>query len=107
MFFALSKIIGFFVLPSNFVVLLGIAGTVLLFTRFALSCRRLVVASFALLLLIGMLPLGSALVYVLENRFSPWDPARGAPEGIIVLGGAIDPDLSLVHGETALNDSAE
>src|SRR5215469_11110570 len=79
MFFVLSKTIGFFVLPSNFV----------------------------LLLLIGVFPLGSALVYALENRFPPWDPSRGAPDGIIVLGGAIDPDLSVVHGQTALNDAAE
>ena len=25
----------------------------------------------------------------MENRFPPWDTARGAPDGIIVLGGAI------------------
>jgi len=107
MFFALSKTIGFFVLPSNFVLLLGVVGTALLFTRFAVVGRRLVIASYALLLLIGVFPLGSALVYALENRFPPWDPSRGAPDGIIVLGGAIDPDLSVVHGQTALNDAAE
>ena len=28
---------------------------------------------------------------MLENRFPVWDPARGAPDGIIVLGGAINP----------------
>jgi uncharacterized SAM-binding protein YcdF (DUF218 family) len=106
-FFVLSKTIGFFALPSNLVILLGLAGTVLLFTRYAKSGRRLVVASFALLLLVGMLPVGSALVYALENRFPPWDTAHGAPDGIIVLGGAVDPDVSAVHGETALNDSAE
>jgi uncharacterized SAM-binding protein YcdF (DUF218 family) len=106
-FFILSKTVGFFTLPSNLVILLGIAGTALLFTRYAKSGRRLVAASFALLLLIGTLPVGAALVYALENRFPAWDPARGAPDGIIVLGGAVDPDLSAVHGETALNDSAE
>jgi uncharacterized SAM-binding protein YcdF (DUF218 family) len=107
MFFVLSKTIGFLLLPSNFVILLGLAGTVLLFTRFALTGRRLVVTSFVLLLLIGVLPLGNALTYVLENRFPAWSASRGAPDGIIVLGGAIDPDLSAVHGQTALNDSAE
>ncbi len=29
------------------------------------------------------------LSHVLESRFPPWDPARGAPDGIVVLGGAI------------------
>jgi uncharacterized SAM-binding protein YcdF (DUF218 family) len=107
MFFVLSKTVAFFALPSNVVLLLGIGGTVLLFTRFAGAGRRLVIASFALFVLIGVLPLGDALIGVLENRFPPWDPARGAPDGIIVLGGAIDPDMSAAHGETALNDSAE
>ena len=32
------------------------------------------------------------------ERFPPWDSARGAPDGIIVLGGSIDPDLSAAHG---------
>jgi uncharacterized SAM-binding protein YcdF (DUF218 family) len=107
MFFILSKTIGFFVLPSNFVFFLGGAGVVLLLTRFARWGRRLLVCSFALLLLIGLLPLGSALIYVLESRFPTWDPARGAPDGIIVLGGAIDPDMSAAHGQTSLNDAAE
>jgi uncharacterized SAM-binding protein YcdF (DUF218 family) len=107
MFFVLSKTIGFFLLPSNLLLLVGIVGTMLLFARLAPLGRRLIVASFALLLLLGVFPLGSALVYVLENRFPPWDPARGAPDGIIVLGGAVDPDMSAVHGETALNDAAE
>jgi uncharacterized SAM-binding protein YcdF (DUF218 family) len=107
MFFILSKTVGFFAHPSNLVILVGIAGTVLLFTRYAKGGRRLVVASFALLLLLGMLPVGDALVYVLESRFPPWDRARGEPDGVIVLGGAVDPDLSAAHGETALNDSAE
>ena len=31
-------------------------------------------------------------------RFPPWDAARGAPDGIIVLGGSIEPDLSVAHG---------
>jgi uncharacterized SAM-binding protein YcdF (DUF218 family) len=107
MFFFLSKTIGFFTHPSNLVILLGLVGTALLFTRFAGLGRRLVVASFALLLLIGVLPIGGVLLYLLESRFPPWDPARGTPVGIIVLGGAIDPDLSAAHGQPALNDSAE
>jgi len=107
MFFVISKTIGLFTLPSNIIMLVGIAGAALLFTRHARIGRRLVVASFAIILLISILPVGTALIYALEHRFPPWDPARGPPDGIIVLGGAIDPDMSAVHGETALNDSAE
>jgi uncharacterized SAM-binding protein YcdF (DUF218 family) len=38
------------------------------------------------------------VLYPLESRFPPWDAARGAPDGIVVLGGSIDPDLSAAHG---------
>lgn len=105
--FVLWKSIGFILLPSNFVGLVGIVGAGMLFTRFAAWGRGLVLGSLSLFLLFGVLPLGNSLLYVLENRFPPWSPAFGTPDGIIVLGGAIDPDVSAVHGQTALNDAAE
>jgi uncharacterized SAM-binding protein YcdF (DUF218 family) len=109
MFFVLSKILGFFALPSNLLASLGVVCTALLFTRFARVGRCLLVVWVAALLLIGMLPVGSALINVLENRFPPWEASRGSGNinGIVVLGGAIDPDMSVIHHETALNDSAE
>jgi uncharacterized SAM-binding protein YcdF (DUF218 family) len=107
MFFLLSKTLGFFALPSNFAILAATAGVALLFTRFARAGRLVLVASFAALLLMGFSPLGNVLIYALENRFQPWDPAQGPPDGIIILGGAIDPDLSIVHDQAALNDNAE
>jgi uncharacterized SAM-binding protein YcdF (DUF218 family) len=107
MLFVLSKTIGFIFLPSNFLGLVGAVGAGMLFTRLAALGRGLVLGSLSLLLLVGVLPLGNTLLYVLENRFPAWSPTFGSPDGIIVLGGAIDPDVSAVHGETALNDDAE
>jgi uncharacterized SAM-binding protein YcdF (DUF218 family) len=107
MLFVLSKTIAFILLPSNFVGLVGALGAGMLFTRFAALGRSLVLGSLTLFLLFGVVPLGNTLLYVLENRFPPWNPAFGSPDGIIVLGGAIDPDVSAVHGQTALNDAAE
>jgi uncharacterized SAM-binding protein YcdF (DUF218 family) len=43
----------------------------------------------------------------LESRFPPWDPARGAPDGIVVLGGSISPELSQQRGEAVLTGSVE
>jgi uncharacterized SAM-binding protein YcdF (DUF218 family) len=60
-----------------------------------------------LLVLAGALPIGSVLSHTLEQRFPPWNPARGAPDGIIVLGGAISPALSRIYGEPQINGSAE
>ena len=107
MFFLLSKILGFFALPSNVVATLAALGVVLLFTRFWRAGRRLATLGVVLLLLAGLSPLGNALIYPLEERFPPWNAARGAPAGIVVLGGAIGPDISAARGTPDLNESAE
>ena len=92
--------------PTNLLIGLGVLGVVLLATRFASWGRKLLVAAILLLAVCGFTPLGNLLLYPLESRFPPWDPARGAPDGIIVLGGAIQTDASEVHGETVFNASA-
>lgn len=97
MFFLLSKTLGIMLLPTNFLIGIGLAGALLLATRFASAGRRLLIASVALLAISGFSPLGYLLLYPLEERFPPWDAARGAPDGIIVLGGSIDADLSAAH----------
>jgi uncharacterized SAM-binding protein YcdF (DUF218 family) len=107
MFFLLSKIIGFFALPSNFLIVIGLAGIFLLFTRFTRLASWLVVTSLVLIAIAGLSPLGNALIVPLEDRFPPWDPSRGAPTGIVVLGGAITPEVSIAHDTVALNEAAE
>src|ERR1700738_3029118 len=85
-------------LPTNFLIGFGLLGAILLATRFASLGRKLLIASIALLAICGFSPLGKWLLYPLESRFPPWDAARGAPDGIVVLGGSIDPDLSAAPG---------
>jgi uncharacterized SAM-binding protein YcdF (DUF218 family) len=104
MFFVFSKVLGFFASPSNVVSLIGILGLLLLPTRFARPGRWLAL-SLIVLAILGFSPLGNALIIPLENRFPPWDEARGSPDGIIVLGGAID-GLGLGN-EVMLNEAAE
>jgi len=98
LFFMLSKTLGPMLLPTNFLIGVGLVGAILLATRWASLGRKLMVASVVLLAICGSSPLGRLLLYPLESRFPPWDAARGAPDGIIVLGGSIDADLSAVHG---------
>lgn len=107
MFFLLSKILGFFALPSNILITLALIGIVLMATRFARAGRRLAVAAVILLAIAGLSPLGNAIILPLEERFPAWDAARGAPTGIISLGGALDTVVSPVRGEVALNEAAE
>ena len=107
MFFFLSKTLGVMLLPSNLLIGVGIVGLILLLTRFVSLGRKLVVASALLLAICGFSPLGNLLLYPLESRFPPWDDTRGAPDGIIVLGGSIEPDLSAAHGVAVFGTSID
>jgi uncharacterized SAM-binding protein YcdF (DUF218 family) len=107
MFFILSKTLAFFTFPSNSLILLLVVGAALLFTRFWRVGRILLVLGLAAVFVFGFLPTGRLLFSVLENRFPAWNAAQGAPTGFIVLGGAIDPGTSAVHGSVALTDAAE
>ena len=69
MFFALSKILGFFAVPSNLLFLIAAAGVVLMFTRFARAGRWLAVIGVVLIGIAGLSPFGNALILPLEQRF--------------------------------------
>ena len=107
MFFLMSKTLGTMLMPVNFLIGIAVLGALLLATRCARFGRGLLVISVLLLALCGFSPLGRLLILPLEERFPPWNPARGAPDGIIVLGGAIDPDLSAALGQPALGRSGD
>jgi uncharacterized SAM-binding protein YcdF (DUF218 family) len=98
LFFVLSKTIGIMLLPTNFLIGLGLVGVLLLATRLARLGRKLMAASIVGLAIFALSPLGNWVLYPLEQRFPPWDPTRGAPDGMVVLGGSIDPDVSVAHG---------
>lgn len=107
MFFALSKTVGVMMLPTNFLIGLALFGALLSATRFARTGRRLMVLSVVLLALCAFSPLGGLVMYPLESRFPPWDPSHGAPDGIIVLGGPIDPDLSASHDTPVVRTASD
>jgi uncharacterized SAM-binding protein YcdF (DUF218 family) len=107
MFFTLSKVLGFFANPSNLVIALGLLGILLMATRRARVGRFLTAASLIALAILGLSPVGNALIIPLEQRFPPWDDTRGPPDGIVVLGGGITPDVSAARNEVALNEAAE
>jgi uncharacterized SAM-binding protein YcdF (DUF218 family) len=102
-----SSIFGWLIIPSNVILTLGLVGLVLLLTQFAFLGRRLLIIGYLLLALGGISPLAYGLLLPLEDRFPRWDPSLGAPSGIIVLGGAIDADVSAIRGEVSLSDAAE
>lgn len=106
MFFELSKILGFFAIPSNLLCFVAALGVVLAATRFARVGRRMLGISVFLLLVFGLSPIGNILILPLEERFPRWS-AAGAPTGAIVLGGSLDEGISAARQSTALNEAAE
>jgi uncharacterized SAM-binding protein YcdF (DUF218 family) len=106
-FFVLSKTLGYLVVPSNLVMAIGLVGLILLFTRLRRTASWLIVTSLVLFAVLGYSPLGRTLLLPLEQRFPPWNASNGTPTGIVVLGGAIAPDVSVARGVVALNGAAE
>ena len=103
----LSKTLGIMLLPTNFLIGIGLLGAILLATRWASLGRKLLVLSAVLLAICGFSPLGNWLLYPLEARFPAWDSTRGAPDGIIVLGGSINTDISAAHGATVFKGAVD
>ena len=107
MFFLLSKTLGVMLMPTNFLIGAGLIGALLLATRFAAAGRKLLVVAVVMLGICAWSPLGKWLLYPLESRFPPWNAANGAPDGIVVLGGPIDAELSIAHGAAVVSSSAD
>lgn len=107
MFFVLSKTVAFVFVPSNFlllVLLFGVALLLLRWRRLGFVCLGLGVAG---LIVAGFFSVGGVLANILENRFPRWEAEGRPPDGIVVLGGAINPIVARSRGAIALNESAE
>jgi uncharacterized SAM-binding protein YcdF (DUF218 family) len=107
MFFILAKVLGFFALPSNLLIGLGLGGMVLSILQFRRAGVFLMTTCIVLLAVLGLTPAGNALILPLEQRFPSWDPSRGEPHGIVVLGGSFDTLVAPARGEISLNEAAE
>jgi uncharacterized SAM-binding protein YcdF (DUF218 family) len=91
----LGKILWFFITPSNLMLIL-VLGCVMM----ALITARRLWAGFALVMVFalagaGFSPLPNAVMLPLEDRFPDWRAGeKPAPDGMIILGGASDPEAS-------------
>ena len=105
MFYAVSKIFWLFAAPSNLIALLMIAGVLLLCARRAKWGRRLTVLGALGYLALAAAPTGHFLTFALENRFPRPAPDMPAPDGVIVLGGAISEAMLKPRGALVLGPS--
>jgi uncharacterized SAM-binding protein YcdF (DUF218 family) len=107
MYFFLSKTVGFFVVPSNFITLVIILGLLIWRRWRAQLGKRITVFGIVLLLIAGATPLGTALLLPLENRFPQWRAGQGTPDGIIVLGGVLNSYISRRRNDITFGPAAE
>lgn len=106
MSFVIGKLAWIVLKPSNLLALLFALGVLLRVIGRRTTARLLMGGTVAVILLCAVLPVGAWLISPLENRFPvPTLPAR--VDGIVVLGGAIEPGLSADRGGVSLNGNAE
>ena len=105
MTFLFGKLVWMVVQPGNLFLLCLLAGLVVFLASRGRRGKVLVGAAAICFLLFAITPIGQAMLLALEERLPR--PAR-LPEkidGILVLGGAVDPALSLTYGEAVFNGS--
>jgi uncharacterized SAM-binding protein YcdF (DUF218 family) len=107
-FFLVSKILAPLESPSDLLLLLLLLG--LLFfpsTRFRRAGMAMVAFSALALLSVTLFPVAGWVTAPLENRFPRPQTLPGQVDGIIVLGGAIDPIETQRRSIPSLNSAAE
>ena len=107
MLFIVSKIAGFVATPSNAIALLGGLGVLLLLFNRKRAGISALASSVILLFLFGLSPLPNVMLLLLSERFPAWQAAGRDPDGIIVLGGAIDAETSAARGLLEVDSSAD
>jgi len=106
--FVLSKVFWIVATPGNLFLVLVLVGTAMLwFRRGSRWGRRVVTAAALSGLVVAVLPLGGWVLAPLEYRFPKVQIPPAKVDGVILLGGFASPHLSAVHGQPALNESAE
>jgi uncharacterized SAM-binding protein YcdF (DUF218 family) len=106
-FFVASKIFWMLASPINLLLFGALVGVLLCYGRSARFGRALALTAILILVAAATLPLGMLLIAPLEDRF-PLPPSDlPPPEGIIVLGGAINDQASAARGETVFDEGGE
>jgi uncharacterized SAM-binding protein YcdF (DUF218 family) len=106
-FFVVSKIFWMFASPINLLLFTALVGVLLCFGRRARFGRGLALTAILILAAAATLPLGVLLIAPIEDRFPLPPPDLPPPEGIIVLGGAINDGVSQARQETIFNEGGE
>lgn len=103
--FLVGKVVWALAQPGNLLLLLLLAGVLLSLGWRGRRGRALTAIAALAFLLLAVAPIGAAMMLVLEERFPRPSALPQRIDGVLVLGGAVDPALSLSYGETVFNGS--
>ena len=107
LFFWFSKLLWFLISPLNFILLLLIAVWLLLLFNAKRLIKPLTTGIVLVLVVVALLPVGSWLLYPLENRFETNPDLPESIEGIVVLSGALDAEKSAHWNQTEVNGAVD
>jgi uncharacterized SAM-binding protein YcdF (DUF218 family) len=108
MFFYLSKIVWFLAQPSNLLIVLFAVGIYLYWRGRKQAGARTVFGAALIYAIGGLSPLGNMLIVPLEQEnVRGAGEAMEAPQGFIILGGAVDTVVASTRDEVSLTEAAE
>ncbi|MFZ5791933.1 MAG: YdcF family protein [Pseudomonadota bacterium] len=107
MSFVAGKLVGWIADPGAWLLLLLLAAVAAGWTRRPRLAQRLVLVAASMTLILAVLPVGRWLLLPLEDRFPPPLSLPAPIDGIIVLGGAIDSEVSAGRRAPSLNPAGE
>ncbi|MBN9562430.1 MAG: YdcF family protein [Alphaproteobacteria bacterium] len=107
MIFLLSKFAGVLLRPSTLLLLCCVVGLALSWRGRSRLGRGLLLAGVGGFVLVLLLPIDQWALLPLEDRFPQIANPPAHVDGIIVLGGAVEPDITADRGIPSLNGNAE
>lgn len=106
-FFWVSKIVWMLISPDSLLLVLCVSSWVLLWRNKLKPAKWLAGITAVLFLIGGVLPSGEWLIAPLEKHFTKGAELPASVDGILVLGGAIEPSLSAAWGQPETNEASE
>ena len=106
-FFVISKLVGLLILAETWLILILILSLVARWRGWFRLANGAQAAALAALLALTALPVGDWVLDPLESRYPVNPPLNAPPDGIVVLGGAVESLKWRATGQVHLNDHAE
>ena len=107
MSFYLSKILWLILNPFNIFIFVTLLSIFLYFVKLRRLSLIIFLINFVFIALISFLPIGSYLIYNIEKEYHSYIKPPDQVDGILILGGATNPQLYNEYDQISLNSSSE